>query len=185
MNSTKLVLFFVVIVGSSLYAMDMDEQDDFVAKQMRQLEAGTMPPSDTSEGIDPRQLTDHIYKKKRVQDTYLRAHLLLMVEQLYEKDEDRYARLAAEVTRAQSDEVPKPEIDKLYAALIQIGASLQEANELRQEQMAGDDADEEVQRCRWHMDNCREWTIGLCGVFGASLITFLGTYFGVQSTCTE
>ena len=95
-------------------------------------------------------------------------------------------RLASEVTRGPSD---KPEIDQLYAALMTISNSLQKANELREDQMAGDDEEAEVQTRRWHLDNCREWVVGcggICtGLFGGLIIGVVSTYFGIQSECAS
>lgn len=132
---------------------------------------------ESDQEFSPHRITNLIYNKRNIRDKYDRAHLFLMVQELYERNRSRYDELISEVMPVRGHRIrPRSnQIDKLYGGLMQLKQNISTTNALLQEQIAGDNEQARIDTYRWRCDYCRECCFGVLGlavgIFGTSLIT--------------
>jgi|SRR5579872_26848 hypothetical protein len=177
----KKILYVVFcFVGCSINAMTepLDNRDS-IRKRMTDLEMGGYESAqqEDDELLAPEQVTALIYEKKQIEDHYEQAHLVLMVQELHDRDGQRYNKLIRELIprRGQVEEHKTEEVDKLYAGLMLIKESVNKTNELIQQQIDGGEEQDAIDTRRWRWDfasNCFFGIGGLIlGVLGTTIVT--------------
>lgn len=178
-----IMVCFVTCFANAMMDSDSDISDS-EQKEIIDLELGGYESAE-NESIDdegnqeltPNKITYLVYNERNIKDKYDRAYLLLMVQELYERDRSRYNELISEVmpARGHRPRSKSKEMDRLYSGLVQLKQSISTTNALLQEQIDGDNEQARIDTYRWRCDYCRECCFGVLGlvigIFGTSLVT--------------
>lgn len=174
----KKIFFSIMVclmISSAQAMMDDSDTSNGISSEMVDVEIGGYQSCD-DEGdgeLMPERVTYLVYNKKDIQDKYERKHLLLMIQELYERDRPRYTELISEVVPVRGHR-PRPrsrEIDRLYSGLMQLKQSISTTNDLLQQQIDGDNEQARIDTYRWRCDYCRECCFGVLGL----VVGILGT----------